>query len=98
MMVNDLKNHPVLTAVIETDDGLKQSVLVRKIRLAVDDHAYALVDDKGEPRPANAEVKEGKKLEILFFNAIWIEGRDVWTLNIGTKEKKLRIGKLINLG
>lgn len=96
--MNGLEKHPTLTAIIETDDGLSQEVLVKAIVLSKDNHAYALVDKKGALRPANAESKENNVLNIFFFNAIWIEDEHVWTLDILTKEKKLQIGKLISLG
>jgi hypothetical protein len=96
--MNGLENHPILKAVIQTDDGSTQEVSVKKILMTSDDHAYVLVDAKGQVRPAQAEVKEDRKVEFLFFSAIWIAGDDVWTLDIHTKEQKLRIGKLIRLG
>lgn len=96
--MNGLEKHPTLTAVVQTDDGLKQEILVKAIVLAEDNHAYALVDAKGELRPAKAEIKENNALSILFFNAVWIEGDRVSTLDIITKEKKLHLGKLISFG
>lgn len=96
--MNGLEKHPTLTAVVQSDGGLNQRILLKAIVLTEDNHAYALVDEKGELRPAKAEVKEGSSLNILFFNAVWIEGDRVFTLDIFTKEKKLQIGKLISLG
>lgn len=96
--MNGLENHPILKALIQTDDGSTQEVSVKKILMTPDDHAYVLVDAKGEVRAAQAETKEDRKVELLIFNAIWIEGNDVWTLDFQTKEQKLRIGKLIRLG
>ncbi|PBQ11339.1 hypothetical protein [Pseudomonas syringae] len=96
--MNGLENHPILKALIQTDDGSTQEVSVKKIMMATDDHAYVLVDAKGGVRPAQAEVREDRKVDILFFNAIWIADNDVWTLDIRTKEQKLRIGKLLHLG
>lgn len=95
--MNGLEKHPTLTAVIQTDGGQTLGILVKAIVLAEDNQAYALVDEKGELRPANAEIKENNAVEILFFNAVWIEGDRVSTLDIITKEKKLHIGKLISL-
>ncbi|MNJ50796.1 hypothetical protein D3C77_460830 [compost metagenome] len=95
--MNGLEKHPTLIAVIQTADGVEQKILVKPIVLTADNQAYALVDEKGELRPAKAEIEENKGLNILFFNAIWVEGEDVSTLDIYTKEKKLRIGKLISL-
>ncbi|EIU3857265.1 hypothetical protein [Pseudomonas aeruginosa] len=95
--MNGLEKHPTLTAVIQTDDGQEQRILVKAIVLSEDNHAYALVDESGELRPAKAEIKENNALNILFFNAVWIEGDRVSTLDIITKEKKLHIGKLISL-
>ena len=96
-MVDDLNTYPVLKAVIGADHALQQEIWLRKISLAVDDHAYALVDEKGVPRPANVEFREGDKAEILWFDAVWTEGSEVWTLNVVTKVKRFRIGKLVSL-
>lgn len=95
--MHGLENHPTLTAVAKTADGVEHSFLVKPIQLVENCKPYALVTDKGALNPAQVSTFENGQHGFLFFNAVWVEDGEVWTLDIITKEKKVHIGKLVSL-
>lgn len=96
--MNGLESRTIQKVVVKAQGGQILEFLVKAILLTPENKAFALVDEKGEVRPANAQSNESNSFTLLFFNGVWIDGNQVWTLDILTKDKKMLIGELISLG
>ncbi len=96
--MNGLESRAIQKVVVQAQGGQTLEFLVKAILLTQDNKAFALVDEKGELRQASAQSNENNSFTLLFFNGVWIDGDQVWTLEILTKDKKMLIGKLISQG
>lgn len=96
--MSGLENRSIQKVVVQAQSGQLLEFLVKAILLTPDNKAFALVDDKGELRPASAQSNENNSFTLLYFSGVWIDGDQVWTLDILSKVKKMLIGKLIHIG
>lgn len=96
--MNGLENRAIQKVVVQAQNGQTLEFLVKAILLTPDNKPFALVDEKGDLRAASAQGNENNSFTLLYFSGVWIDGDQVWTLDILTKDKKMLIGKLINIG
>lgn len=98
ILMNGLENRAIKKVVVQAQNGETLEFLVKAILLTPDNKPFALVDEKGDLRPASAQSNVNNTFTVLFFSGLWIDGDQVWTLDILTKDKKMLIGELISIG
>lgn len=96
--MNGLEDRVIQKVVVQAQNGQTLEFFVKAILLTPDNKSFALVDEKGDLRAASAQCNENNSFTLLYFSGVWIDGDQVWTLDILTKDKKMLIGKLISIG
>ncbi|MCS8012164.1 hypothetical protein N0430_18940 [Pseudomonas aeruginosa] len=96
--MNGLEDRVIQKVVVQAQNGQTLEFSVKAILLTPDNKSFALVDEKGDLRAASAQSNENNSFTLLYFSGVWIDGDQVWTLDILTKDKKMLIGKLISIG
>ncbi|EPJ7986808.1 hypothetical protein ACM72X_23505 [Pseudomonas aeruginosa] len=96
--MNGLEDRVIQKVVVQAQNGQTLKFFVKAILLTPDNKSFALVDEKGDLRAASAQSNENNSFTLLYFSGVWIDGDQVWTLDILTKDKKMLIGKLISIG
>lgn len=96
--MSGLENRAIQKVVVQTQGGQTLEFLVKAILLTPDNKAFALVDEEGALRAASAQCNVNGSFTLLYFSGVWIDGEQVWTLDILSKEKNMVIGKLISIG
>ncbi|MXN29170.1 hypothetical protein [Delftia sp. CH05] len=86
-------DQPISVITVIDEINREQQFLVKVIP-ASGYSAYMLVDKEGNQSPKSFKTETGSVVNYVFFDALWIEKDDVYSLVIATKQKDIYMGKL----
>lgn len=88
--------YPIQTVSVIDGIGRTHNFLARKFPKA-GKGAYELVNNEGDRAPHSLTINKDNKINIILYDGLWVEEKEVTSLVILTGEKLIDMGKLLSI-